>query len=200
MKKIILIITSLILFSNCSAQTVNLESRNGWESGKYYKDINNALNTFTGSYLYSNGNTTFEIILEKKIASNRNNVFTEDILIGAYRYVENGIEKCNTLSTLNTTLTDGRLYTINGNSIMNGKWRCPECGLNEKWIDATIIDPVTSRVHSIFLRRNFMQQFGVESMNIYILPDHFVGAIEEGDTLPQNPLFPISQWITLIKQ
>lgn len=203
MKNIFNLIISLFLITSCKAQIttlVNLDEGVSWEAGKYYKDINNNLNIYVGTYLYVNGNTSLEIVLQKKIASNRNNVFTEDILVGGYRYIENGIEKINTLNTLTTGYSDGRYYSLNGNLITTGNLACPECGVNEKWISATIKDPVAGRVHDIYIRRNFPQSSGLEQMKVYIGIPVSAGAVEEGTPPRPTPLLPMGQWITLIKQ
>ena len=112
------------------------------ETGYYYKDINNILNAFEGAYKYESGGTIFELILVKKEGSTPpTNSYCEDRLIGAYRYVKDGVEKINTLNELNTPQTDGGKYSVTGNFILTGQTLgCDDCGVDEKWINAGILD------------------------------------------------------------
>ena len=164
MKNIIYIITFTLLTLSCKAQIIGLEDQASNEGGYYYKDLNNTLNDFEGTYLYTNGNTSLEFILQKKTASNRNNVFTEDLLIGGYRYVKNGVELFNTLNDINTFQSNGRVYSINGNNICKGKYRCLECGTQEKWLEITIKE--INHVHSMFVRKT--NNVDGEAISIYI--------------------------------
>lgn len=67
MKKIITFIAFAVFFINCKAQTiVNISTypkQN--ESNKYFKDINNNYQNFTGTWESTTGNITFRLILWK---------------------------------------------------------------------------------------------------------------------------------------
>jgi hypothetical protein len=200
MKKLLII--SLILgFVSCKAQTIMqeqpLENRTTTTTGVYYKDFDNFLNTFEGTYLYSNGNTSFNIILQKKIKSSINGRYEEDILIGGYRYIENGVEKINTLNALNTTLPNGWFYPINGNNIMEGKMRCPTCDDNEKWILADIKDPVGHHVNELFIRKTSIG--GQDAIKIFIY--HALESASPDNAPAPLPInHPINQEFILVKQ
>lgn len=79
-------------------------SEAGLPDGYYLKDTNNILNQFEGTYVYSLNNI-FKISL-KKIVNQPVNSHFEDMIIGEYQYIENSIEKINTLSSLNTNYSD----------------------------------------------------------------------------------------------
>lgn len=200
MKKIFLITISL-LYISCKAQTIMqeepLENRTTRDTGVYYKDFGNLLNQFEGTYLYTNGTTSFKMVLQKKVMSNVNNIYYEDILIGGYRYIENGIEKVNTLNALNQTYSNGWSYPIDGNNIMEGKMRCPSCDNNEKWILADIDDPVGHHVNELFIRKTTVGSQDAIKIFIY---HAFEGAAEEDAPAPTPISHPINQEFTLIKQ
>jgi hypothetical protein len=69
----------------------------------YYKDINNYFNDFEGTWLYTNGNTSLKIVLTKETMQYTGKFYTDGIT-GEYQYIENGLEKRNTLSNTNQYL------------------------------------------------------------------------------------------------
>ena len=85
----------------------------------YLKDVNNKLNPFVGTWLYSNGNTTLKIILQKKImALVANGEYYEDLLVGGFEYFVDGELKCTTIPLLHQTAVDSEWRrSIKGNFI-----------------------------------------------------------------------------------
>lgn len=115
--KNILKIFILLTFWNCHAQSpiVDLNDWNGQTpTNIYIKDVNNVLNPFEGTWLYSSGNTTLTIKL-KKITMFYNTQYYEDLLIGEYRYVKNGDELFNSLSEIDVVLPFQTNHNIAGN-------------------------------------------------------------------------------------
>lgn len=104
------------LFNLYSCQTiVDLKYKKGERTpNTYYKDIDNRLDTFEGTWIYDNGTDYIKIVLIKKIKVSVGDYF-EDILIGEFQYKHNGIEKINTLHNLNATLVNIMLHGIYGN-------------------------------------------------------------------------------------
>lgn len=90
--------------------------------GAYYKDLDNDLDKFVGTWKYTNGSTSLTITLIKKVMQpliSENMNYYEDIIIGEYKYIENGVEKINTLPQL--LVNKGPYeYNISGN-ILIGK-------------------------------------------------------------------------------
>lgn len=80
---------------------------NDRSNGEYHKDTFNDFNLFEGTWLFTNGNTSLKIVLDKVIkhhvAYDDTNYY-KDILIGEYQYIENGVEKVNTLGSLNLNI------------------------------------------------------------------------------------------------
>ena len=104
---IILLILSAIC---CKAQSpiINITDDNGNQiAGSYYKDLDNLLNVYEGTYLYTNGTTTLKIVLQKKTMSFDGHHY-EDLIIGEYQYIKNGVEIINTLPRLNQMIPNKR--------------------------------------------------------------------------------------------
>ena len=107
----------ILFFGGCKAQTPILdisESGTGLPNGYYLKDTYDLLNQFEGIYQYTNGSTILKIVLVKKIQQ-YNGKYYEDLIIGEYQYIENGIEKINTLSEINITYLDQGFHSISNN-------------------------------------------------------------------------------------
>lgn len=172
MKNIILIITVSTLFSLFKSQSVVIDINESWlgkPSGYYRKDINNLQDQFEGTYLYNNGNTSLKIVLIKKVKQ-YNGSYYEDLVIGEYQYIVNGVEKANTLSNLNIVYNNQFMkHAIAGISTINNNtrvWKCPQCNPNEKRLSARIIDRSTDRYASIYMRKTIVN--GQEVLQVKI--------------------------------
>ncbi|MGQ2982455.1 DUF6705 family protein [Flavobacterium sp.] len=146
--KNILILISFIITANCNAQTIlSLYDGERDIQGAYYKDLNNDLNNFVGTWKYANGTTSLTIILQKKEMQNHsysyNNIsYYEDIIVGGYQYIENGIEKINTLSQLSINLPKSYDYHIAGNIILPpAATNCLGCISNMRIVHLGFTDP-----------------------------------------------------------
>jgi hypothetical protein len=118
--KNLLILISLLLVLSCKAQSpiIPIEKRNLPEDyrGAYFKDVDNDLNKFQSTWKYTNGSTSFTISFLKKELSyvGGNYDYYQDKLIGEYQYIENGVEKVNTLADFDNTSISGYKHNING--------------------------------------------------------------------------------------
>ena len=185
-----------ILGSNAYSQApiLSLENRNPFETqaGAYYKDLNNVMNNFEGTWLYTNGATSLKIILVEKIMF-FDEEYYEDLMIGEYQYIENGIEKINTLSLLNQNL--GYNHTISGNTIMKNCNIMPEddCIEGEKRLDIGLIDAITPHFAAMILKRRVIN--GQQAMKAFIVFNY------GGDEYPMpNPTLPWQQEYVMFKQ
>jgi len=140
----------LILFYYSIAQTPEIRSleddvviRN---TGLYYKDLNQVLSQFEGTWKYTSGNV--ELIVKLKVLEQKylyipeiNNNYYKDILVGEYQYkVGNQI----IVSTLDTFDDDEPFDTVQhlfGDIILKPSVLCPECGPNEKLVILNYLDP-----------------------------------------------------------
>ena len=185
MKNIFLIL-SITFFCSCKAQTLILPLFNnpnyGDTHGAYYKDLNNDLNAFVGTWELVNGSTSLKIIIQKKLQnySEMNNIY-RDMLIGEYKYISNGIEKVNTLANITNS---GNVYAHNivGNIIIkNDNFpSCPECNLNEKRVSLMFDDPTITDVEGldgeIIIRRVDID--GVQKIKVWLRPTGNITYIE----------------------
>lgn len=117
MKKIHLLTACMMLISGLtSCQTIaNLDTAYPVDTpNTYYKDIENKLNPFEGTWIYDDGISYIKIVLVKKLKIPTWQYF-EDYLIGGYQYKKNGVEIINTLSDINSYQNDPINYPISGN-------------------------------------------------------------------------------------
>ncbi|PZD78990.1 DUF6705 family protein [Mesonia sp. K7] len=126
MKKLNIIILSLVFLISlsCKAQiTINIEDNDGSETPNvYYKDTNNLLDPFVGTWVFDNGTQYLKIVFEKKTMVDAGD-YHEDLLIGEFQYKENGVELVNTLSKLtNPSLPYVYHHSIHGNYINTYKY------------------------------------------------------------------------------
>ena len=105
MKNLFIKTALIISFISCKAQTpvfdiTDYSNRSTSEvPNRYIKDISNLLDPFVGTYIYNDGTKILKIVLQKKTMSLRYNYY-EDLIIGEYQYIEDGVEKSNTLYKL----------------------------------------------------------------------------------------------------
>ena len=206
MKRIIFLTLIAIVTITCKAQSpiINILDKDGTRDiNAYYKDVNNLLNQYEGTYLYTNGTTSFKIVLVKKIMQ-FNGEYYEDLIIGEYQYIVNGVEIVNTLSELNTTYSNQRRHNIDGNSLIsknNRSWVCPNCNVNEKRLEASIRDASTDRYATIIMRKlSMLNSSGddVETLHIKI-GQVMGGAYDVNVGPPADFSLPLGE-LTLIKQ
>lgn len=204
MKKIItlLLLVLTTVSTSYSQPTMALEkgiNEYPWaETGVYYKDLYNVLDPFVGTYTYTNPatNTSFKIILQKKTSSLFGS-FYQDMLIGTYQYIENGVTKVDELNDLITNnYTDGRRHFINGYMLLVGNiMGCADCAANEIRVHGSIQDPVSGSVDDLIIRKIMVN--GQEAISIFIL--HSINYRPEGSPPPIPISYPLSQDIVLLK-
>jgi hypothetical protein len=166
--------------------------------GAYYKDVNNLLNPFEGTYIYTSGSTTLKIVLVKKVLQ-YNSQYYEDLIIGEYQYIKDGVQIVNTLSEITTTYLNQRNHKIEGNLIVDKNyrvWKCTSCSLTENRLSTQIEDVVSERFAELVLRRT--TEGGQEVMKIKITNISRVIEIDDQPTAPDFAL-PTGEF-TLIKQ
>lgn len=163
MKKI-LFFSIFIYFANCKAQVINpvniipiqnLDNVKVITENDYIKDTNNLLNQFVGTWEYTNGATKLKIVLRKEV-NDYNGYYREDLIYGEYQYIENGVEKINTLSEIDVEYTAQINHSIGGNAILENNARqlpCSDCLLNQKRFLGHISDPLKDITGRLFLRK-----------------------------------------------
>lgn len=145
MKKIICLILIGIINVNCGAQIIkDISQDDGMKkTNTYFKDMNNSLDPFVGTYVLSSGNKYFKIVLQKMIHSNTSPTNYDDLVVGEYKYVDaNGVEKVNTLSQININSINGYKHNICGNNILQNADEpvCNNCNTGEKRLRLGFLD------------------------------------------------------------
>jgi len=195
-------ISLIIFFVSCKAQTPILDisdSGTGLPNGYYLRDNNNLLNSFEGTYQYTNGADTLKIVLVKKVLQ-YNSQYYEDLIIGEYQYIENGIEKINTLNEINNVYIEQRFHKIDSNFLVNNNFKlfpCLDCFTNEKRLYASIFDPSTNSYADIVIRKTILNSQEVIKINIINFKKGLI-IVNELATEPNFSL-PLEEYI-LIKQ
>ena len=200
MKKIINILFVCAVTLSCKAQNpvFDISQDRGTDNltGAYYKDLNNNLIPFVGTYLYTSGNTSLKIVLQKKTMSSVNNRYFHDYLIGEYRYVNNGIEVINTLNNLSQNFSNAWNYNIGGNLLITqGNTGCFDCEPNEIAWRGSLIDTSTHNSAQMIIRRITVN--GTPAIKIWVM--WRMRAKRPGDAPLQDPSFP-GGYHTLLKQ
>jgi hypothetical protein len=138
----------ILLFISCISKAQTIKSLYDDEyaavDGAYYKDTHNDFDNFTGTWKYTNGTTSLTITLQKKtMVSHEFGSYTifQDMLVGEYKYIENGIMKINTLPQLSLDL-DPLEYNITAITIVgpNSQY-CLNCEPNDRKILSFFTDP-----------------------------------------------------------
>lgn len=217
MKKINLLLLSILFTISCKAQILDAYDSNiitGDVNGAYYKDLNNFRDQFVGTWKYTQGNTSLTIMIQKRdnlINFDGLNTYNEDVLVGEYRYVENGVEKINTLNYINTNY--GNYYDDNSQHNLFG-WmllrrstsypRCNECEPNERRIEFSYSEPNYDGMgvaNGHVVVRKFIEN-GIDKIKIWFYTSNQIEFIDGDGNPVGNPApfkIPFGEYI-LIKQ
>lgn len=183
---------------NCKSQSqiINLKNDDGSGlAGVYYKDVDNFMNYFVGTWVFSNTTKYWKIVLLKKTKM-YNGKFYEDVIVGGVEYKENGVTKVNTLSYLNSNMNYYD-YPISGNSIYpNHTPRCLDCLPNELRLGLSYyeLNPDTT-FGTMILRKKTVN--GQDAIQLRLTANMVLH--KEGTAMPNVFKLPVGTY-TLIKQ
>ncbi len=168
-------------------------------SGNYYKDTNNDFNIYEGEWKWENtiNNSELIFIFEKEENISSSAGYTKDLLIGEYKFIENGVELANTLLYPNGSNTSGRDHKISGMNIMTKyvRPRCDECAENEKRVQTTIVHDNYDGVYANLVLRHFIEN-GIEKIKAIIYDGAWLSSDPDA---PEDIDIPFGEYI-LIKQ
>ncbi|WP_323789279.1 DUF6705 family protein [Psychroserpens sp.] len=200
MKHTILIFSILCIVS-CGAQSpiISLDDKglDGIINNAYYKDVDNDLDEYVGTWVYENGDTSFTISFAKKTQS-FNGKWYEDLLVGDYQYIANGVEVLNYLPRLtDPNINDGQ-HTIDGNGVIYKNYfpKCSECGINERRIVLYFSDLDRNYLSSEIAIRHFTES-GVEKIKVWLYDSDSAVLPYEG--APEEIRVPYGEYV-LVKQ
>jgi len=200
MKKYIYFILLSFASVACKAQSpiYNIsEPHRGKTPGSYFKDLNGNLDGYDGTYLYTNGTTSLKIVLKKKIKSYR--YYYEDLVVGEFQYIKNGVELNNTLANINVNYTDESVnHIITGHLILTGTmWGCPDCSPTEKRLRLSFVDKKAHRIIGLDIRRTTVN--GVAAIKVLIFDEGSTIILKAGDPRSPAPSLEYGDYL-LIKQ
>ena len=207
MKNILNTINILIVFASlntyCQILDMSKLGNNGLiPSGAYYKDTNNLFNQFEGKYKYDNGNTSLEIELVKKldqpIAISGSYM---DIVVGEFKYIENGVLKINTLPKLNLNISFLD-HAIFGFGILNNHndFPCTTCYPDQKRLRASYQDPFNDKISMDLFFKKVTLPSGIVTLEMFMVDRTRELYTFEGNKISAGlSIFP-KQTYVLIKQ
>ncbi len=203
------------MFIECKAQTpiidiYDTQQVRGSIENAYYKDISNFRNQYVGQWLYTNGSTTLKLVFAEKnqiYTENAPKNFYEDYLVGEYQYIENGVEKINTLNNLSINYGND-VYQHNLLSI-SCIWfpstypKCLECSSNERRLRMFLEEPALRDISlgNSFILRAFSEN-GIQKLKVWFINGSGNGVILDENGNPSNITrftLPFGEY-TLIKQ
>lgn len=128
-------LTCVGLYS-CKAQIYPMEGDSpAWiENGMVFKDMNNTLDKFAGTWEYIDANSKLTLVLQKLENYELGNAHS-DVIVGNIIYEENGVEIINTLT--NPAVSQGsddiyhiEMFFIRDSSVIGGYFEDP---IRSKW-------------------------------------------------------------------
>ena len=201
MKKILTLIF-IISYLNTFSQNINIENISSPRvSGAYYKDINNLLDPYVGTWVYSSPTDTLKIKLRKVIRAPFINNSFEDLIVGEYQYIKKGVEKINTLSNFSTNYPMQRAHKINGNNILENHNipKCNYCNPNEKRLRLILVEPLSQWGADLNLR--LIDVNGQPALEVYKWGTPPPARVEGDPTTGHaNPIIEIGANFIMIKQ
>lgn len=195
MNRIIIIVVT-ILSINCKAQSP-IMPLNEWgeeQINAYYKDLDNDLDDFVGTWIYTEGNTTLKIKLKKEVM-HFNGKYFEDLIVGEYQYIKNGVELINTLGDINSL--EAYEHNIFGQNIYNSCIPFPasDCEDGEIRLDLSVFDTLVNYSYDfLFHKRIVNGEPALKAFNVCYYHD----TVPIG-TEPPEPTLPCQNEIILMK-
>jgi hypothetical protein len=196
--KYIIVLLFILNIVKTNAQTIlDISDYDGGSHvrGAYYKDTKNKLNPYVGTYVYTNSTTTLKFVF-KKVLDRNTTLYTQDVIVGEYQYIVNGVEKSNTLNRFKLyTADEVFLHSVHSNFIASGQSYCNDCAPNEEHLYASLFD-MDALAGAIFDVKRIVQN-GKQAIRVIIgwdLREH-----KENDPPLLNPSLPGGYYI-LVKQ
>lgn len=201
MKKILIIALTITTVNGMAQQIVPLFGDADIyisNSGHYYKDVDNDFDKFIGTWKWIDNSNSWTVVLKKILQIDDGDGYTYDALYGEYQYIENGIEKVNTLANINDSNIHPLSHKISNPLIIANHHlpQCLDCEVNERRISITIEHPNFSQITGELIMR-YRNEGGIEKIYLNILDGQGKFTLNEGD--PTNIDIPLGDYV-LIKQ
>lgn len=199
MKNIFLLIIAIASYS-CKAQNAPLYLIDRTlPEGTHFKDLDNDLNKFVGTWKWQSNDSIITIVLQKKedvFFNNRNQY--EDYIIGEYKFEINGVVLIDYLYKLQDPTIIGLEHYLAGNRIMDKRFfpKCDECSINERRLHLYFTDPEYSYIPSGMVLRHKLIN-GIEQLHIKF---RTIGSyVQPYENAPEQNRIPFGDYV-FIKQ
>ena len=163
----------------CQAQSpvYNLSDVREGPEGSYYKDKNGDLNGYDGTYVYTNGNTSLTIILKKKDLT-YDGYYYQDLILGEFQFIKDGVELNNTLANINVSYPyEVMNHVIKGNFTFIGtKYGCSDCSPTEKRLHLRFIDNKSESTAGLDIRKTTVN--GVPALIVKVFSNGDIRSID----------------------
>ncbi|KQT23976.1 hypothetical protein ASG22_08100 [Chryseobacterium sp. Leaf405] len=108
----------------------------------YYKDTDNFLDNFVGTWKYQNGNEELTMIIKKKLFYDYEGSYS-DILYGEYKYINpSGNTLINTLNKIDVPMNESYHAISDALFIRNNQYfKCTDCSSGEFRVKSFFSDP-----------------------------------------------------------
>jgi len=196
-KYIIILLTFLFLECKSQGQIIDILHDDGSSiTNAYYKDVNNLLDPYTGTWIYTHGSRSIKLLLTKKI-KHYNKKYYEDVIIGGVEYKENNVVKVNTIPDINNNYVNSIQYPISGNFLFNKDFypKCPECAPNELRLTLDYSEPDKANLGRMVLRKITVN--GQEALKMELIAGSIM--YKYGTTPPEGFKLPAGNYV-FIKQ
>ena len=201
--KSILIILLVSFFLSCKAQIIVPlagDSDLVFTNGTYNMDVDNDFDKYVGTWKFQQGNTSLTIRLKKMVYNHYSSYknYYQDLIVGEYSYIENGIEKVNTMEQMTSPPAKAGEHNIWGNLIWSKNLypKCVECAENERRIKLRIRDSQRSYLSSAIILR-YKNENGTEKIIAKIYKND--SSYMPPDNAPDEMRIPYGEYV-LIKQ
>ncbi len=163
-------------------------------AGSYFKDYDNEMDKFVGTWQYAIGNESLTIVLQKKTMVPYKELF-EDLLVGEYKYILNGSTVVNTIHLLNNSSIPVVEHNILGRRIFpnNAQPICTDCSSSDRRFKLYFFDSERDYLRSVRMTLQYITNSSPSQMKVTIAPED--GCILPYDDAPIETRVPYGEYL-----
>ncbi len=173
MKHLFKILSLFLIALSCKAQSpvIDLHTTKKEIENAYYKDIENFYGQFVGTWVYTDNVKTIRYRFAKKdmfYYRSPTNYYV-DFLVGEMQYIENGVEKINTLNRVDLNFDNIFKYSMSSIAKIGYDFAplCPECPPDVKRLAMSYDEPTNDDfgLDATFVMRRVVED-GIEKLKV----------------------------------
>ena len=197
MNKLVNFFFVLTLLTSCKSKLIVVpinSSFNDAPAGTYFKDFDNEMEKFVGTWQYIVGNESLTIVLQKKIMVPYKAYF-EDLLVGEYEYILSGTTLVNTIHLLNNSSITVAEHNILGRRIVpnNAQPICTDCSSSDRRFKLYFFDSERDYLRSVRITLQYITNSSPSQMKVTIAPED--GGILPYDDAPIETRVPYGEYL-----